>query len=98
MEEASLDFKAYKACRVIEYRNAPRCPPFLYSAILIGWILAWTLRKFGLIKNPPKAGWCWRPAFYFDDPSFKKPFDDDIEKAKQVALTQIPLLPEVADD
>lgn len=86
MEEATVNFKAYKAERVIHYRHAPLTPAFAFSGAVSGGFLGWVLRCLGLIKKedfPLEAVWCRRTAFYFDAPDFR-PAAEDIKKAKKV--------------
>ena len=92
MEEATVNFKAYKAERVIRYRNAPLLPANLFSGVVIGGFLGWVLRRLGCIKEedfPLEAGWCQRTAFYFDEPDFQ-PAAEDIKKAEKVPSLYCP--------
>jgi len=91
MEVASLNFKVYKAKRVMTYRQAPRLPPYLYCFTLIGGSLGWIVRRVGVIdrtRYPLRAFWDQRPSFFFDDPKTKwRPREEDIRAADKAMAT-----------
>ena len=86
MEDASLNFKTYKAERVIEYRTAPRLPAYLFVFVLVDRAVGWIVRCTGVIdaKKRGRAGWHYRPSFFFDDPKHKKPKEADLRAADEV--------------
>ena len=59
MEEATVNFKAYKAERVIRYRNAPLLPANLFSGVVIGGFLGWVLRRHSLRAHILASCWWW---------------------------------------